>query len=68
MKELRITLTEEQHEKLKAKLENEGEKNLEHSTLSGFSITLNEAFPGASWLTVNMNGELDLGDVDWKIS
>jgi hypothetical protein len=32
MKELRITLTEEQYEKLKAKLENEGEKNLEHST------------------------------------
>ncbi|SEA74105.1 hypothetical protein SAMN05443667_10813 [Flavobacterium gillisiae] len=68
MKELRITLTEEQHEKLKAKLSNEGQKNLEHSTLSGFSITLNEAFAGMSWLTVDMNGELDLGEVDWKIN
>jgi len=67
MKELRIKLTDDQHEKLMAKLSNEGQKNLDHSTLSGFSITLNEAFPGASWLTVNMNGELDLGDVDWKI-
>jgi hypothetical protein len=68
MKELRITLTEEQHEKLKAKLSNEGQKNLEHSTLSRFSITLNEAFAGMSWLTVDMNGELDLGEVDWKIN
>jgi len=67
MKELRIKLTDDQHEKLMAKLSNEGQKNLDHSTLSGFSITLNEAFPGASWLTVNMNGKLDLGDVDWKI-
>jgi hypothetical protein len=49
MKELRITLTEEQHKKLKAKLSNEGEKNLENSTISGLSIKLNEAFPGASW-------------------
>ncbi|WP_016990558.1 hypothetical protein [Flavobacterium sp. ACAM 123] len=56
MKELRIKLTDDQHEKIKAQLLNEGQ-NLEHSTLSGFSITLNEAFPGASWLTVNMNGE-----------
>jgi hypothetical protein len=68
MKELRITLTEEQHEKLKAKLQHEGEKNLEHSTLSGFSITLKEAFAGMSWLTVDMNGETDLGEVDWKIN
>ena len=67
MKELRIKLTDDQHEKLKAKLSNEGQKNLEHSTLSGFSITLNEAFPGMSWLTGDMNGELDLGDVDWEI-
>jgi len=67
MKELRIKLTDEQHEKLMAKLSNEGQKNLEHSTLSGFSITLNEAFAGMSWLTVDMNGELDLGDVNWEI-
>ena len=68
MKQIRITLTDEQYEKLKAKLEGESYKNLEHSTMSGFSITLKEAFPGASWLTVDMNGELDLGDVDWEIS
>jgi hypothetical protein len=67
MKELRIKLTDEQHEKLMAKLSNEALKNVEHTTLSGFTITLKEAFPGMSWLTVDMNGELDLGDVDWKI-
>jgi hypothetical protein len=68
MKQIRITLTDEQYEKLKAKLEGESHKNLEHSTMSGFSFTLKEAFPGASWLTVDMNGELDLGDVNWEIS
>ncbi|AWG22916.1 hypothetical protein FFWV33_15970 [Flavobacterium faecale] len=67
MKHLQITLTDEQYDKLKAKLNAEAQKNMEHTTLSGFSITLNEAFPGASWLTVNMNGELDLGDVDWEL-
>ncbi|MEZ7499409.1 hypothetical protein QO200_11755 [Flavobacterium sp. Arc3] len=67
MKELRIMLTDDQHEKLMNKLSNEGQKNMEHSTLSGFSITLKEAFPGMSWLTVDMNGELDLGDVNWEI-
>ena len=67
MKEIRIKLTDKQHEKLTAKLSNETQKNVEHTTLSGFSITLKEAFPGMAWLTVDMNGELDLGDVDWKI-
>ncbi|CAM2981379.1 hypothetical protein [Flavobacterium frigoris] len=67
MKELRIKLTDDQHEKLMTKLSIEGQKNLEHTTLSGFSITLNEAFAGMSWLTVDMNGELDLGDVNWEI-
>ena len=43
MKQIRITLSDEQHEKLKAKLQDEGQKNLEHSTMSGFSITLDEA-------------------------
>ena len=67
MKQLLITLTDEQHEMFTQKTQNEASKNMEHSTLSGFSITLKEAFPGMSWLTVDMNGELDLGDVDWKI-
>lgn len=67
MKQLLITLTDEQHEMFTQKIQSEASKNMEQSTLSGFSITLKEAFPGMSWLTVDMNGELDLGDVDWKI-
>ena len=67
MKQLLITLTDEQHEMFTQKIQSEASINMEHSTLSGFSITLKEAFPGMSWLTVDMNGELDLGDVDWKI-
>ena len=67
MKQLLITLTDEQHEMFTQKIQSEASKNMEQSTLSGFSITLKEAFPGMSWLTVDMNGELDLGDVNWKI-
>ena len=67
MKQLLISMTDEQHEMFTKKIESEALKNMEHSTMSGFSITLKEAFPGMSWLTVDMNGELDLGDVDWKI-
>lgn len=67
MKQLLITLTDEQHEMFTQKIQSEASKNMEQSTLSGFSITLKEAFPGMSWLTFDMNGELDLGDVDWKI-
>lgn len=68
MKKLCISLTDEQHEKLMAKLKNEHATNLDEETLSGFSIILEEAFPGVSWLTVDMNGTLDLGDVTWKIT
>ena len=67
MNQLLINLTDEQPEMFTQKIQSEASKNMEHSTLSGFSITLKEAFPGMSWLTVDMNGELDLGDVDWKI-
>ncbi|MGV8815599.1 MAG: hypothetical protein ACOH2D_15970 [Gelidibacter sp.] len=67
MKQIRINLTDEQYEKLMAKLQNEAQTNLEHGALSGFSMTLEEAFPGVSWLTINMNGALDLGDVNWEI-
>ena len=67
MKQIRINLTDEQHEKLMGKLQNGAQTNLDHGTLSGFSIILEEAFPGVSWLTINMNGALDLGDVNWEI-
>lgn len=67
MKQLCVNLTDEQHEMLMNKLQNEAKKNMDHDTMSGFSITLKEAFPGISWLTIDMNGELELGDVDWEI-
>lgn len=68
MKQICITLTDQQHEKLVNKLHEENQKNLEHGVLSGFSITLEESFPGVSCLIVEINGQLDLGDVEWKIS
>ena len=67
MKQIRINLTDAQHEKLMDKLHNGAKTNLEHGALSGFSMTLEEAFPGITWLTINMNGALDLGDVNWEI-
>lgn len=67
MKQICIQLTDDQHAKLIKKLHGGNKDNLEHGMLSGFSITLEEAFPGVTSLLVNMNGELDLGDVKWEI-
>lgn len=67
MKQIRINLTDEQHKKLLDKLPSGAQTNVDEGSLSGFSIKLEEAFPGVSWLTVDMNGELDLGDVNWEI-
>ncbi|WP_417371975.1 hypothetical protein [Gelidibacter japonicus] len=68
MKQICIQLTDEQHAKLIEKLQRGSKDNLEEGILSGFSITLEEAFPGVTSLLVNMNGELDLGVVKWEIN
>ena len=42
--------------------------NFENETFSGFGLNLNCVEGGiSSWLEVEMNGILDLGEVDWKM-
>lgn len=67
MKQLIITMTDEQHEVLTASLQKGTIMNVENAMISGFGITLNTVEFGFSWLTVEMYGETDLGEVEWKI-
>jgi hypothetical protein len=66
MKKIIIELTDEQHQKMKAHLERGAELNGLSDSLSGSSIHLC-CTPIGDWLEVEMNGTLDLGDVNWKI-
>jgi hypothetical protein len=67
MRKIIIELTDEQHAKMMEHIQKGAKLNLDNETLSGYSIHLNCIFPGLSYLEVIMNGDLYLGDVDWKI-
>jgi hypothetical protein len=66
MKKIIIELSDEQYEKMKAHQERGAEINAELVSLSGCSIKLCCLGIG-DWLEIEMNGVLDLGEVDWKI-
>lgn len=66
MKKIIIELSEEQYEKMKAHQKRGAEINAESESLSGCSIKLCCCEVG-DWLEIEMNGVLDLGDVNWKI-
>jgi hypothetical protein len=68
MKKITIELTDDQHEKMMNHLQKGTELNMGNDTFSGYSFHLKCVDSGiASWLEVEMNGTLDLGDVIWKI-
>ncbi len=68
MKKITIELTDDQHEKMMNHLQKGTELNMGNDTFSGYSFHLKCVDGGfASWLEVEMNGTLDLGDVNWKI-
>jgi hypothetical protein len=68
MKKITIELTEDQHEKMMNHLQKGTELNMGNDTFSGYGFNLKCIDGGiASWLEVEMNGTLDLGDVNWKI-
>lgn len=68
MKKIIIELTEEQHEKMMDHLQKGTTLNLDNATFSGYGFNLKCVEGGlSSWLEVEMNGTLDLGEVDWKI-
>lgn len=68
MKKITVELTEEQHAKMMAYLQKGPTLNFEQETFSGYGLNLNCVEGGiSSWLEVEMNGTLNLGEVDWKI-
>ena len=66
MKRIIIELSYEQYEKMKAHQRRGAEINGASDSLSGCSIKLCCCEVG-DWLEVEMNGTLNLGDVNWKI-
>ena len=68
MKKITIELTEEQYAKMINYLQKGTALNLDNETFSGYGLHLNCVEGGiASWLEVEMNGSLNLGDVNWNI-
>jgi hypothetical protein len=66
MKRIIIELSNEQHEKMKAHQSRGAEINGKLESLSGCSIKLCCCEVG-DWLEIEMNGVLNLGDVNWII-
>jgi hypothetical protein len=68
MKKITIELTEEQHTKMMNHLQRETAVNMDNETFSGYGFNLKCVEGGiTSWLEVEMNGMLNLGEVNWKI-
>ena len=67
MKTITIELSEKQHSKMMAHLQKETAFNFENETFSGHGIHLYCTEVGFSWLEVEMNSIVDLGEVKYKI-
>ena len=66
MKRIIIELSDEQYDKMKAHQSRGADINGQMESLSGCIIKLCCCEVG-DWLEIEMNGVLDLGDVNWKI-
>ncbi|RTY86921.1 hypothetical protein [Flavobacterium sp. RSP15] len=68
MKKITIEITEEQYVKMTNHLQKGLALNVDNETFSGYGLNLKCVDGGlASWLEVESNGTLNLGDVNWKI-
>ncbi|MGO4820586.1 MULTISPECIES: hypothetical protein [unclassified Flavobacterium] len=68
MKKITIELTEEQHEMMINHLQKGTTLNMNNETFSGYGLNLKCIEGGiSSWLEVEMNGTIDLGEVNWSI-
>lgn len=65
-KKIIINITDEKYEQIQAHFSKEAAVNAKEETFSGFSINLQGAEWGISWLEVSMNSTIDVGEVDWK--
>lgn len=67
MKKIIVELSEEQHIKMMEHLQKGNKLNIDNDTFSGYSLNIKCAMPGIYWLEVEMNGIVDLGDINCKI-
>lgn len=68
MKQLIIELTDKQHLQMMEHLQRGTILNIEEETSSGFEIRLCCVEGNlSSWVEVEMNGKIDLGEVNWRI-
>ena len=68
MKQLIIELTDKQHLQMMEHLQRGTKLNIEEETSSGFEIRLCCVEGNlSSWVEVEMNGKIDLGEVNWRI-
>jgi hypothetical protein len=67
MKKITIELTDEQHAIMMNHLHKETAVNIDNETFSGYGFNLKCVEGGiSSWLEVEMNGTINLGEVNWK--
>lgn len=68
MKKLIIELTDKQHSQMMEHLQRGTKLNIDAETSSGFEIRLCCVEGNlSSWVEVEMNGKIDLGEVNWVI-
>lgn len=68
MKKIIIELSDVQHQQMMNYLKKETENNVNNDTFSGYGFHLKCVDGGiSSWLEVEMNGIVDLGEVNWKM-
>ena len=68
MKQIIIELSDEQHDIMTNHLQKGTTLNIDNETFSGCQIRL-KCIEGnlSSWVEVEMNGVVDLGEVNWEI-
>jgi hypothetical protein len=62
-----IELTDIQVERIKIHLKTQSEANQMNETFSGYTFMLSATEDGLSWLELDMNTRIDIGDVNWRI-
>ncbi len=67
MRNLVIEMTDAQYEKIKKHLSENREQNQKEEKTAGYSFHLNCTEFGFSWLEVELNSKLDLGEVIWRV-
>lgn len=67
MKKITIEISEKQHTIMMEHLKMNTALNFENETFSGHSIHLYCTEVGFSWLEVEMNSKVDLGEVKYRV-